>query len=57
MELGHAEDRHEGVADVFLHGPAVVPDDLLENPEDAGHQGVHRLGVHVLRKRGEALHV
>ncbi len=57
VELGHAEDRDEGVADVLLDDAAVGAYDRLEEAEDPRHEGVHLLGVHALGEAGEALHV
>ena len=57
VELGHPEDGHQRVADVFLDEAPVGFDELLEYAEDPRHEGVHLLRVVALGEAREALHV
>jgi hypothetical protein len=49
-----AEDRHQGVAEVLVHGAAVAPHHAVEQPQAAGGDAVGLLGTELLRERREA---
>ena len=54
VELGHPEDRHHGVADVFLDGTAVAFEHRSHALEEGGHHAAHRLRVEALAQRRRA---
>jgi len=57
MRYGHAEDRHDRVADELLDAAFMSRDDARGTSEDARHDLAHLLGVEPLGRCGEAAHV
>jgi len=45
VDVGDAEDGHDGIARVLLHGPAIGLDLLPHLVEEGGEEGAQVLGV------------
>ncbi len=54
VQNGHAEHRHDRIADELLHGPAMLLDDLSRGVEVAAHHLAEALRVQPLPHRGRS---